>query len=77
MKPTATATDPVSTPTSNIHGETGHPKVTLPPTSTIGSSGEPPSASLSMVFLGLGLVIAGALVLMDKPRQALGRRRDR
>jgi hypothetical protein len=30
-----------------------------------------------MVFLGLGLVIAGALVLMDKPRQALGRRRDR
>ena len=75
--PTSTATDPVSTPTSNIHGETGTPKVTLPPTSTIGSTGEPPSASLAMVFLGLGLVIAGALVLMDKPRQALGRRRDR
>ena len=45
---------PVSTPTSNIHGETGTPKVTLPPTSTIGSTGEPPTASLAMVFLGLG-----------------------
>ena len=74
---TATPTDPVSTPTSNVKGETATPKVTLPPTATIGSTGEPPSASLSMIFLGLGLVIAGALVLMDKPRQALGRRRSR
>lgn len=76
--PSATATDPVTpSPTSNVKGETATPKTTLPPTATLGSTGEPPSASLAMVFLGLGLVIAGALVLMDKPRQALGRRRGR
>ena len=69
----ATAT-PTSKPTGGVHGATATPKVTLPPTATIGSS-EPPTASLSMVFLGLGLVIAGALVLLDRPRLASGRRR--
>lgn len=76
--PTTKPTDPgTPSPTSNVKGETATPKTTLPPTATLGSTGEPPSASLAMVFLGLGLVIAGALVLMDKPRQALGRRRGR
>lgn len=78
LEPTTKPTDPPTTaPTSNVKGETATPKTTLPPTSTFGTSGEPPSTPLAMVFLGLGLVIAGALVLMDKPRQALGRRRGR
>ncbi len=53
---------------------TANPKVTLPPTATVGPA-EPPTASMSMIFLGLGLVIAGALVLLDKPKLAAGRRR--
>ena len=69
----ATAT-PSCTATCEVHGATATPKVALPPTVTIGSN-EPPTASLSMVFLGLGLVIAGALVLLDRPRLASGRRR--
>lgn len=77
-QPTTGPTDPpTATPTSQVQGETATPKTTLPPTATIGANGEPPSASLSMIFLGLGLVIAGSLVLMDRPRQALGRRRSR
>jgi hypothetical protein len=69
----ATAT-PTATSTGGVEGVTATPRVTLPPTATVGS-GEPPTASLSMVFLGLGLVVAGALVLLDKPRLAAGRRR--
>ena len=69
-----TATPSASPSSGGVHGETATPHVTLPPTATIGSS-EPPSISLSMVFLGLGLVIAGALVLLDKPSVAAGRRR--
>lgn len=65
---------PTATSTGRVKGATATPKVTLPPTATIGS-GEPPTASLSMIFLGLGLVIAGALVLLDKPKLAAGRRR--
>jgi hypothetical protein len=53
---------------------TATPRVTLPPTATVGPA-EPPGASLSLVFLGLGLVIAGALVLLEKPDLAGGRRR--
>jgi hypothetical protein len=65
---------PTATSPGGVEGVTATPKVTLPPTATVGS-GEPPTASLSMVFLGLGLVIAGALVLLDKPKLAAGRRR--
>jgi hypothetical protein len=76
---TATATDGIkatATPSSGgVHGATGTPKVTLPPTATIGGSEPPQSVSLSMIFLGLGLVIAGALFLLDKPKLATGRRR--
>ena len=75
--PTATTTtESTPTPTGNVKGETATPKVTLPPTATFDSDGgQPPIASLSMVFLGLGLVIAGALVLLEKPKLATGRRR--
>ena len=48
--------------------------MTLPPTSTLGA-GDPPTTSLGLVFLGLGLVIGGAMVLLEKPRLARGRRR--
>jgi hypothetical protein len=76
--PTPTAA-PTATPTStgNVQGETATPKITLPPTSTIESDGQPPVASLSMVFLGLGLVIAGALFLLDKPKKLVAGRRRR
>jgi hypothetical protein len=70
----ATAT-PTATPSSGqVQGATATPRVTLPPTATIGST-EPPTVSLSMIFLGLGLIIAGALFLLDKPKLAAGRRR--
>lgn len=76
--PTSTATGPTATPrktpTGNVAGVTSKPRVTLPPTSTLGST-EPPVASLGLVFLGLGLVLAGALVLLEKPKLAGGRRR--
>jgi hypothetical protein len=74
--PTATAThDPVKTPSGgSVEGITSKPKVTLPPTSTIGA-GDPPTTSLGLVFLGLGLVLAGAMVLLEKPKVARGRRR--
>ncbi len=75
-EPTATARhDPTPTPGGTVEGVTATPKITLPPTSTIDSDGQPPVASLSMVFLGLGLVMAGALFLLDKPKRAAGRRR--
>ena len=53
---------------------TSKPRVTLPPTSTIGST-ETPVSSLGLIFLGLGLVLAGALVLLEKPKLVGGRRR--
>ena len=56
-------------PTSSVEGFTSKPRVTLPPTAT-GVGGEPPTRSISVVLLGLGLVIAGALVLLDKPKLA-------
>ncbi len=71
VEPTAT---PTSQPTSSVEGVTSKPKVTLPPTAT-SVGGEPPTGSLSVVLLGLGLVIAGALVLLDKPKLPAGRRR--
>jgi hypothetical protein len=70
----ATAT-PHKTPSGGVEGVTGKPRVTLPPTSTIGSTEEAPVASLGLVFLGLGLVLAGALVLLERPKLAGGRRR--
>jgi hypothetical protein len=78
--PTATTSPtraPTTTPTpgGTVKAETATPKVTLPPTATLDSDGQPPVASLSLVFLGLGLVMAGALVLLDKPKLATGRRR--
>ncbi len=69
---TSTSHDP--SPSADVKGATGKPKVTLPPTSTIGA-GDSPATSLGLVFLGLGLVLAGALVLLEKPRLARGRRR--
>lgn len=81
--PTATATPngttaptstPRKTPSGGVAGVTSKPNVTLPPTSTIGST-EPPVSSLGVIFLGLGLVLAGALVLLEKPKLVGGRRR--
>jgi hypothetical protein len=69
--PTAT---PRKTPSGGVSGVTAKPKVTLPPTSTLVST-EPAAASLGVVFLGLGLVLAGALVLLEKPKLVGGRRR--
>jgi hypothetical protein len=70
--PTAT---PRKTPSGGVSGVTAKPKVTLPPTSTIVST-EPAVSSLGVVFLGLGLVLAGALVLLEKPKLVGGRRRS-
>jgi hypothetical protein len=82
--PTATATpagtvSPTATPRKTpdeggVEGVTSKPHVTLPPTSTIGSTEEAPVASLGLVFLGLGLVLAGALVLLERPKLVGGRR---
>jgi hypothetical protein len=70
-EPTATAN---GTPTGTVEAVTSRPRVTLPPTSTIAST-ETPVASMGLVFLGLGLVLAGALVLLEKPKLVGGRRR--
>ncbi|MEA2535783.1 MAG: hypothetical protein QOF11_17 [Chloroflexota bacterium] len=70
-EPTAT---PRKTPDGGVEGATHRPHATLPPTSTIDST-ESSGPSLGLVFLGLGLVMAGALVLLEKPRIASGRRR--
>ena len=67
------STDPGTSPSSGVEGSSSKPKVTLPPTDTLGG-GEPPTTSLGLVFLGLGLVLAGALVLIEKPRLGRGRR---
>ena len=69
-------TAPTATPKPNggVEGVTSKPRVTLPPTSTIGST-ETPVSSLGLIFLGLGLVLAGALVLLEKPKLVGGRRR--
>lgn len=71
ISPTST---PRKTPSGSVAGVTSRPHVTLPPTSTIGST-EPAVSSLGVVFLGLGLVLAGALVLLEKPKLVGGRRR--
>ena len=63
-----------SQPGGSVLDVTSKPHVTLPPTSTLGA-GDPPTTSLGLVFLGLGLVIGGAMVLLEKPRLARGRRR--
>jgi hypothetical protein len=75
VSPSGSAThDPSTSPSSSVASVTGKPHVTLPPTSTIGA-GDPPATSLGLVFLGLGLVLAGALVLIEMPKLARGRRR--
>jgi hypothetical protein len=74
VAPTATATNPTKTPDGGVEGVTSKPHVTLPPTSTIAPT-EAPVASLGLVFLGLALVLAGALVLLEKPKLVGGRRR--
>jgi hypothetical protein len=61
-------------PGGSVLDVTSKPRVTLPPTSTLGA-GDPPTTSLGLVFLGLGLVIGGAMVLLEKPKLARGRRR--
>lgn len=61
-------------PSADVLDSTSKPHVTLPPTSTIGA-GDPPTSSLGLVFLGLGLVLGGAMVLLEKPKLARGRRR--
>lgn len=61
-------------PSADVLDVTGKPKVTLPPTSTVGA-GDPPTTSLGLVFLGLGLVLGGAMVLLEKPNLARRRRR--
>jgi hypothetical protein len=71
IQPTAT---PRKTPSGGVSGVTAKPRVTLPPTATIVST-EPAVSSLGVVFLGLGLVLAGALVLLEKPKLVAGRRR--
>jgi hypothetical protein len=72
---TAEATStPRKTPSGSVAGVTSRPHVTLPPTSTIAAT-EPGPSSLGVVFLGLGLVLAGALVLLEKPKLVGGRRR--
>ncbi|MEO8228489.1 MAG: hypothetical protein ABI628_01865 [Chloroflexota bacterium] len=71
IAPTAT---PRKTPSGGVSGVTAKPRVTLPPTATLAST-EPAVSSLGVVFLGLGLVLAGALVLLEKPKLAGGRRR--
>jgi len=63
-----------SQPGGSVLDVTSKPRVTLPPTSTVGA-GDPPTTSLGLVFLGLGLVLGGAMVLLEKPKLARGRRR--
>lgn len=76
--PTAepTATEPTATEPGegSVAGETGTPRVTLPPTSAIDGGSTPNTDSWRFVLVGFAAIMAGMLVLTPGDRKVRNRR---
>src|SRR5919198_286758 len=63
---TAPAATPTPTPTGGVEAATGTPRVTLPPTDTLGGGQQGGSSSWRMILIVMAGVLAGILTLTPK-----------